>query len=331
MAKKESARHALRRFGRTALMTLAALAAPKFAHAKYDPFDPLGQMRKRHVEVNIEIAPGNWGTARPADIQMVLASVAQTFLDNVGLRRDALHLRVVPRAGSPRVLYERGADGQYVIQLTARDQRWFQYAYQFAHELCHVVSNFDHKRAVDDEVVQDNQWFEESLCETAALFTLKELSAAWGRHPPTRNWMAYGPSFAAYADHLIDEPHRHLPDGRSLREWYADNRTALKDNPYLREKNEVVASVLLPLFEAHPEFWRSIAYLNPERSSAGKPFPAYLADWYAAAPDKALPRAVMAGFGFDADGAAAASAPHAAALAAGALPKDTAANGPAGD
>jgi len=155
---------------------------------------------------------------------------------------------------------------------------------------------------VDDEVVQDNQWFEEALCETAALFTLKRLGVVWASNPPTRNWMGYSESFASYAEHLLNEPHRHLAPHQSLRDWYAENRASLRDNPYLRQKNEVVASALLPLFEQHPEYWRSIAYLNASSASAAKPFSEYLSDWYRACPDKTLPREVLMHFGFDPSG-----------------------------
>lgn len=293
---------AVMRAGKLVLvMVLAAVSMPKFVHAKFDPLDPLGEMRRKHVEVSIEIAPGDWGGVDVRDIQLVLASVAQVFLDYVRVDRDELKLRIIPREGSPRVLYERGAEGEYVVQLTARDQRWFQYAYQFAHELCHVVSNFDH-RVVDDAAVQDNQWFEEALCETAALFTLKRLGVAWASNPPKRNWMGYGESFASYAAYLLNEPHRSLAATQSLRDWYAENRVSLRDDPYQRQKNDVVASALLPLFEQHPEYWRSIVYLNPDSRSAAKPFAEYLSDWHRACPDKSLPSAVMTHFGFDPGG-----------------------------
>lgn len=292
------------------VMLLASVSMPKLLHAKFDPFDPLGQVRKKHLDVSIEIAPGDWGGADVRDIHLVLTSVAEVFLDHVKLTRDDLKLRVIPRAGTPRVLYERGHEGQYVIQLTARDQIWVQYAYQFAHELCHIVSNFD-RRVVGDEAVQENQWFEEALCETAALFTLKRLGVVWASNPPTRNWMGYGKSFASYAAYLSNEPHRHLGATRSLRDWYAENHVSLRDDPYQRRKNEVVASTLLPLFEQHPEYWRSIAYLNADAASAAKPFSGYLADWYRSCPDKSLPREVMAHFGFDPDGR---EAPRAALL-----------------
>lgn len=322
-----------KRVGKMVLVTvLASVSMPKFVHAKFDPFDPLGEMRKKHVAVSIEIAPGDWGGVSIGDLQLLLTSVAREFLDHVKVSRDDLKLRIIPRGGSPRVLYERGADGQYVIQLTARDQRWFQYVYQFAHELCHVASNFDHKVAVDGEAVEKNQWFEEALCETAALFMLKRLSVVWASNPPTRNWLGYGESFAAYAERLLSEPHRRFAPNQSLRDWYAENHASLSDNPYLRQKNEVVASILLPLFEQHPEYWRSIAYLNADSASAAKPFAEYLADWYHACPDKALPREVLAHFGFDPGGH---EAPRQAELAhpvvAGSLLGNKAANGPAGD
>ena len=281
------------------LMLALSVPFPKAAHAKFDARDPLGVMRKKSHPVVIEVAPGDWGRAELGDIRMLLESVAREFMQHTRGLRDDLVLRVIPRADAPRVLYERGADGQYVIQLTARDDRWFQYAYQFAHELCHIASNFDHKELSGDEIAQGNQWFEEALCETASLFTLKRLGASWASSPPKRDWMGYGDAFSAYAQRLLNEPHRNLAKDQLLSDWYATHADSLRDDPYLRQKNEVVATALLPLFEREPEFWQSITYLNPTTETAGKPFRDYLADWYAACPDKTLPAEIMARFGFD--------------------------------
>ena len=288
-----------RRRAHWAMLLLAtSMSIPKLGHAGFDALDPLGVMRKKVHTVSVEVAPGDWGNVDPRNVQLVLESVANEFLgSSVGLDKD-LKLRVVPRSGAPRVLFDRGVRGEYQIQLTARDERWFQYAYQFAHELCHVASNFDHKLRVDDDETSANQWFEEALCETAALYTLKRLAVTWQSLPPTRNWIGYGETFAAYADKLAREPHRQL-GRRSLSDWYSENSDSLRHNPYLREKNEIVAGQLLPLFEAHPEYWKAIAYLNPDTTSSAKPFAGYLADWYAASPDKALPAQVIARFGLE--------------------------------
>lgn len=252
-----------------------------------------------NTRVTIELAPGNWGDVDTGDIQRVLESVLSEFQSHVAYQREGgLKLRVVPRGTSPRVLFDRGAQGEYVVYLTARNDRWYQYAYQFSHELCHIFSNFDHKDGAADGDAQTaaNQWFEESLCETASLFTLKRLAVTWAIQPPARKWIGYAPAFAAYADHLLAESHRHLPPQQSLEQWYAENRVLLRENPYLREKNALVATALLPLFEQNPNLWQAIAYLNADKSSSLKAFADYLADWHTACPpqDQLLVRQTIA-------------------------------------
>jgi len=316
-------------------MLSASVSMHAGAAAKFDAMDPLGTARKGHVSkrqaIAIDVVPGDWGNADVRDIKRVLDSVAGELLTYVEPPSKDISIRVIPRSGSPKVLYERGAEGQYIIQLTARDGRWFQYVFQFAHELCHVLSNFDHKETIGDEKVDEsNQWFEESLCETASLFTLRRLAVVWEANPPTRNWSGYGNMFSAYATHLMSESHRHLPAGQSFLDWYAQNKSSLSGSPYLREKNELVAAKLLPLFEAHPELWQSIPYLNPAKSSAGKPFAQYVADWQAASPDKTLPDQVLQLFGLPYGGrVAVAGGGSPEKLAATATPKSM--NGPAGD
>jgi hypothetical protein len=238
--------------------------------------------------VEITIAPGHWGEVRGADIRTLLSSVADTFMTYTGRPAVApLRIRVAPRKGSPRVLYERGADGEYQVHLSARDQRWYQYAYQFSHELCHILSNFDHKNTHDSgEVVTGNQWFEESLCEAASLFTLQRLATSWEQQPPSRNWIGYAPAFAAYAQHLQDQQHRNLPGNMTLASWYQQHAASLQTTPYQRNKNEVVATQLLVLFEQDPMRWRAIRHLNPHSSSAEKAFADYLNDWQSACPEQ---------------------------------------------
>lgn len=288
-------------------MLCASVALQAFAVPQFDAMDPLGTVRKGQAmakpSITVELAPGDWGNANVQDIKRVLDSAAGEFLRHAGPAPSDLVIRVVPRHGSPRVRYERGAQGQYVMQLTARDERWFQYVFQFSHELCHVLSNFDHKDSLDSEKVDEsNQWFEEALCETASLFMLRRLAVVWETNPPTRNWSGYASTFSAYASRLMDEPHRQLPTGQPFADWYRQNQPSLSTNPYLREKNELVAAHLLPLFEANPELWRSIAFLNVQKASAGKPFAQYLADWQAASPDKTLASQVLELFGLPSGG-----------------------------
>ena len=251
--------------------------------------------------LEIKIARGNWGQAELADIQRLLTLVANEFQSYVDFNRAReLNIRVVPRSGPPRVLYELGSEGEYVVHLSARDKRWYQYAYQFAHELCHIYSNYDHKERNDkDEITTINQWFEESLCEAASIFTLQSLAKSWEQSPPARNWVGYAQVFASYADHLLAQVHRHLPSVESIDHWYDEHQESLRENPYLRKKNELVATALLQIFEQDTHLLQAIIYLNRGKTSAGKDFYSYLNDWHRASPpeSKMLAAQVMVLFG----------------------------------
>jgi hypothetical protein len=295
MVRKKSR---MRRWGIVGGMFAAFAALPPAAAANDNPLAHEARVRSRPL---IKVAAGHWGAVDARDLRIFLEAVANEFLAYVDdSQAPPLKIRVVPRAGSPRVLYERGRDGEYVVHLTARNETWFQYAYQFAHELCHIVSHFDHKERHGDEVVSGNQWFEEALCETAALYTLKRLAATWTDAPPFRQWAGYGPLFASYAEFLQAQPHRRPTTGQSMGQWYRENRAALAADPYLRESNERVATALLPLFEGAPGGWRAIAYLNADTASAAKDFADFLGDWYLACPvaERAVVRQTMELFGF---------------------------------
>ena len=285
-------RHTERGLGRAhrGLALLLALLISPLAGAVYDPHEPLpATAQPPHGAVTIEVEQDAWGSARSAQVTQLLESVAATFLRYTGAPDQALLIRVESHRGSPRVLFERGADDSYQVLLSAQDQHWYQYAYQFAHELCHIVSHFDHKeRNGYDEVASANQWFEESLCETAALFTLRRMSEEWRQQPPSRNWVGYAAVFADYADHLLAQPHRRAGDA-TLDRWFATHRAALRSTPYDRPHNEVVATRLLQLFEQQPRHWRTLAYLNRDRVSATKEFEGYLADWQQACPPDGRP------------------------------------------
>lgn len=241
-----------------------------------------------NTSLEIKIARGNWGQTELADIQRLLMLVANEFQSYVDYNHDReLKIRVIPRSGPPRVLYELGLEGEYVVHLSARDKHWYQYAYQLAHELCHIYSNFDHKERNDkDKITTINQWFEESLCEAASIFTLQRIAKSWEQSPPARNWVGYAQVFASYADHLLAQAHRHLPSEQSIAHWYEEHQASLRDNPYLRKKNELVATELLQIFKQDPHLLQAIIYLNRDKTSAGKNLYGYLTDWHRASPPK---------------------------------------------
>jgi hypothetical protein len=277
------------------LLSLAATAL----HAAPDQIDgsisSVQNLRERQRLV-IRVQPGGWSTATPAEVEAVLHSVAAELLPHFPATR--LHPLLVSHSHeAPAALYERGAKGEYLVHLTAKDREWSHYAYEFAHELSHILTNYQHH--VNLKMASHHQWFEETLCEVASLYVLKRLAITWQTVPPYADWRSYAPEFQVFVERFLNEPHRQMPHNQALRTWFAERSGALRTSPYLREHNEVVANVLLPLFEENPRIWGAIAYLNLVK--AGADFREYLQSWYDNAPEehRDLIRYLMGLFGVD--------------------------------
>jgi hypothetical protein len=231
----------------------------------------------------LRVATAGWGNTPAAELKLVLAAVAAEFGRHFP-GRDLGTVNVVPGEIGPMVLYERAADGAYVVKLSARDGRWFQFVYQFAHELCHIYSNFDRKRSADGQIETANQWFEESICEAAALYTLRSLARQWSAAEAGSLQARHAADLRAYADYFLGESHRQLPPGVSLADWFRAHHADLASNPYHRQRNELVAKALLPYFEQNPDSWEAIAFLNTDSAHAAMVFEAYLEHWLQACP-----------------------------------------------
>lgn len=225
----------------------------------------------------------------------MLQSVAAILLEHFPGRR--LYPIVVSHgADRPLTLYRKSRDETYQVRLSATDAQWTRYAYEFAHELSHILTNYDHQ--VDVQAARFNGWFEEALCEAASLYVLKRLAFEWEVRPPHPGWRAYAPRFQQYVERFLYESHRRLPPEVTLAIWFDQHEQALRGSPHLRNHNEVVANLLLPLFEENAEFWEAIGYLNVDRSG-GDSFREYLQRWHDNAPEdyRDTIRYIMALFG----------------------------------
>ena len=167
-------------------------------------------------------------------------------------------------------LFRHGAPGPITIQLTARDRKWAKFSYQFAHEFCHVLSDYERLG------VNPNNWFHEALCELASSFTLRRMAERWPTQPPYSNWADYAPALSDYADDLLADENRQLPEGLTLATWLPVYENELRQDPYIRDKNAVVAYKLLPLFEADPSGWNALRRMPGSTGILTE----YLADWH---------------------------------------------------
>ncbi|OIR06078.1 hypothetical protein GALL_118750 [mine drainage metagenome] len=234
----------------------------------------------------LEVVPGGWGGAESNEIHKIIAGVVKQFPAPIAYgSRPSLQIR--HRFGGPMIDYDRDTDGSIIIYLSARDDRWYQYVYQFAHEYCHVLARFNQKQRGGD-IVRDNQWFEESLCETASLYAVHRLGVDWSADADAQ-LRAAAIQLAQYLKQLAAEPQRQLDPGANFVDWFASNQESLRRDPYHRELNELVAMQLLPFFERNPDLWQALAYLNAPTPIPGQPFTAFLSTWEAASPIAARP------------------------------------------
>ena len=226
-------------------------------------------------KLSIRVMGNDWGDADAGEIRKVLESAAGELWKNFPARR--LHPIIVQRGRrAPITLYRRGPKGEYLIKLTPKGRYWCQFAYQFAHEFCHILANYSH------ETPQANKWFEESLCEMAAVYAMRRMAVTWKTAPPHPHWKSYAPAIREYADDLQKAEDK-LPEGKTLAAWYKDNSAALRKASHMRGKNRIVANSLLGLFEANSGDWAAIGYLNSGKPASDS-FQDYLSNWYRQTP-----------------------------------------------
>ena len=217
-----------------------------------------------------------------ANVKAVLLSAAKTLWQHCPHTDWQTNgFEVFRSPASPITLHKHRPDGRIAIGLTADKGFWCQYAFQFAHEFAHALAS--HSNTWRENWIGDhgcNQWFEESLCETASLFALRAMGHEWATSPPFPNWRNYATNFAPYVEHRLRSSHELLPDPKRFGEWFQTELPSLRSSAKQREKNIVIARHLLPLFERDPSGWESLTTLNrTSNRDPQKPWNQHLSDW----------------------------------------------------
>jgi hypothetical protein len=212
--------------------------------------------------IDIRVQNGGFG-ASPADIKAVLQSTAGElcrYCPSVRLPGiDVYH-----RSDHPQTDSELTAEGRIAIGLAVKDNHWAQYSFQFVHEYCHALIHYNNNHVeMASQTRYPNLWLEESLCETASLFTLQTLSRSWLVAPPYPVWRDYAQWFSAYLEERLRLPEHHLPAGMRFIVWFRANKSNLRRDGTRRDRNTIIATQLLPIFEKEPQGWGALAFFNP--------------------------------------------------------------------
>lgn len=240
---------------------------------------PPASLRYTHIEViatslvvKLVVEPVGWGEGQAADIALVLHSAASALAGYI-TGDVTKHIRVVHSSDCPRTHYERGLEGQYVVALSASDRYWSQYAFQFGHELLHVISNHDIDRSLE------TQWVSECLAEIASIFVVQRMADQWLVVPPCEEWRPFARHLAEYAKDRIATLSAGMRDAKTSREIALTHLRALRRDPYDRLLNGRIALRLLPIFQRDPTLWNTMQFLNLGATTVGKRHRQHMAEW----------------------------------------------------
>lgn len=229
---------------------------------------------------NQPATPGNMGVIHA----LFCASVHLLFQHCPGHPNINAEFRVTYGTVGPLVQYGGNSLTGFDIYLTANNNNWCMHLYQFCHEICHILSQYQ-------QVQHCNQWFEESFCEASSLYCIKTIAEMGGRgEGPCLNLWAgeipYHLALESYADKILKSPDRDLND-LQLQQWLIKYQAELRSNPYIRCLNGVVANQLLPLVFATPSNWAALEFINTKPCASGQDsLSQYLDNWMSAAPNK---------------------------------------------
>ena len=254
------------------------LALPQLAQAT-----KRGAERKAAAKrFELRVEEQGWNGARRADLEAVFNSacseIAVHFEGNEKLGLEPIRVR--HDKSGPIVLFQRSLRGELIVELSSSGTYWSQHAYQIAHEFCHILCRFK-------EGDRSNLWFEESLCELASIYAIRQMSTTWQSDPPYPNWKSYAKSLKGYAEDVVGK--YPLPDGKQFSTWFKEAHAQLRTKPTQRELNGIIAVHLLPIFEEHPNAWQTLPYLNIGRTKEPQKFRDYLRAWHNNTPTKLRP------------------------------------------
>ncbi|THD42243.1 MAG: hypothetical protein E7774_16225 [Bradyrhizobium sp.] len=224
---------------------------------------------------------GDWGGSLPESARLVVMRMRQACLDGVRLLSDRQPqtLWVDNHFDGPPSIWlhsDPAATAWVIVDIDPRD--WCKLAYQFGHELGHVLANSWNRAAAPHPPCQ---WLEEAMVEAFSIRGLAPLANEWERNPPFPDDSAFAGAIRQYRADLIeryrkagDEPHF---DG--LAAWFAANRATLDAAGSLSVSLGPAVIAVLATLEESVACVEDLGALNrwPERSAL--PIEDYLRKW----------------------------------------------------
>jgi len=148
------------------------------------------------------------------------------------------------------------AGDDHIIYLSAKDNYWCQWVYQFAHEYCHHLID-----GLLSGEWSSMLWFEETICELSSLYNLNRMIGFC----MTNDLQGYAPSVDVYLKNLLKK-NKDIFCLSVEGGWYKQFEDSLKVKQYHRDLYNAIAVMMYPLFIHNPNLWKIILNIGDIRS-----------------------------------------------------------------
>lgn len=260
----------------------ASAASPdeEIAPDMVEPLPPI-EPAPTLLSAPIELA-GGWGKMR-ASAEVVLGRMRLACLDGVHLLSDRqpTRLRVDEHpSGPPAVWLHPDGSSLAWVMVDVGQRDWSRLAYQFGHELGHVMANSWQAHAFPKSPCQ---WIEEGLVEAFSLNGLGRLAQSWKQNPPFAGDNAFSDAIADYRRAIVERYTAQADEQgltRSPTIWFAAHRSEI-EKPALNPFAQAAAPLFLAQYEQTPSCLEALGALNRWPGRTGVAIDEYLQQWEA--------------------------------------------------
>jgi hypothetical protein len=228
--------------------------------------------RKTLLSVPLELG-GDWGSTPPEAAQRVLLRVRKICLSGLKLLSDQQpeKLRIENHTGGSPAIWlhdDQPAAAWIIVDIGPRD--WCKLAYQFGHELGHVLCNSWIRSA---QPGPPTQWLEESMVEAFSIRGLGLLAASWEEDPPFTGDKAFAAAIRQYRANLMEKD----KPAADIASWFRAHRSELEsDHPAAKEP---AVGAILAVLENDKKCVEDLAAANRWPARTHVPIENYLANW----------------------------------------------------
>jgi hypothetical protein len=232
---------------------------------------------------------GDWDGSPQRAAMRVIARMREVCLAGLSLVSDRQpeRLRVDNRgAGPPSVWLHADPPRAAWVFVAIGPRDWSKLAYQFGHELGHVLCN---SWRADAKPRPPCQWLEEVLVEAFSIRGLGLLAQSWERDPPFAGDSAFGDAIRDYRQSVI---HKYASggSGSEVGPWFRDNRLVLEHTNGVGVVEGPAIMAVAGALEADSACVADLGALNRWPGRTGVPLEEYLDRWVASCRELGAPR-----------------------------------------